>query len=102
MVVVDPVLVTSRRTRRLDTPNQPLLGQGAESVVHRLTRNSTDLAPHDLLNVVRRAMRSTRHRPQDSQTLSRNLNTVLAEKTDEVDARSAWHDGTIALIMDSV
>ena len=39
VVVVDPVLVASRRARRLDAPDESLLGQDAEGVVDRLARD---------------------------------------------------------------
>ena len=62
VVVVHPVLVTSRRARRLDAPDEALVGEDAERVVHGLARDGTDLSPHELLNLVRRAVRSARHR----------------------------------------
>lgn len=79
MVVVDPILVPGWRPRRLDAPNQPLLGQGAERVVHRLTRDRADLGPHEFFDVVRRAVRPAGHRPQNGQTLSRHLDTMAAK-----------------------
>src|SRR6266852_1527114 len=43
VVVTDSSLVKGRRPRRLDAPDEALLGQDPESVVHRLTRDGADL-----------------------------------------------------------
>ena len=81
MVVTDPVLEASRRPGGLDTPEEALFGEGRKGVVHRLTRNGTDLAPDDRVDVVRGAVRSVGYRPEHSQTLGRDLQTVPAEKS---------------------
>lgn len=76
VVVIHPALVAGGRTRRLDAADQALSGKGGEGVVHRLTRDRTDLSPHQLLDLVRRAVRPLTNRPQNSETLRRHLNTV--------------------------
>ena len=91
VVVIDPLFVASRRAGRLDAADEAFVGQGTEGVVHRLTRDGTDISPHELLDLVRRAVRPARHRPQDGQTLSRHLNTVLAEEVRWVTELSAGH-----------
>jgi hypothetical protein len=37
VVVTDPILVAGRRPGRLDAPEEALVGEGREGVVHRLT-----------------------------------------------------------------
>jgi hypothetical protein len=49
-------------------------------MVPRLAGDGTDLRPHILGDIVRGAVRSIGHRPQDGQTLGRDLETVLAKK----------------------
>jgi hypothetical protein len=80
VIVIDPVFVPGRRTRRLDTPDEAIVGQNAQGVVHRLTRHSSDISPNDLFDLVRGAVRPGGHRPQNGQTLSRYLNAVLAKE----------------------
>jgi hypothetical protein len=80
MIVIDPVFVPGRRTGRLDAPDEAIFGQDAQSVVHGLTRYCSDISAYHVFDLVRRAMRSGGHRPQDGQTLSRYLNTALAKE----------------------
>jgi len=80
VVVADAILVPSRRPSGLNAPQEASVGEDAEGVVHRLARDGTDLGPHGVVDVVRRAVGPTGHRPQHGQTLSRDLQTVPAEK----------------------
>ena len=80
MVVADPVLVARRGPGGLDAPDEAFVGQDAEGVVHRLAGDDADLGPYDLGDVVRRAVRSTGHRRQNGQALSRDLDTVSAKE----------------------
>ena len=64
MVVSDPFLETGRLTGGLDAPDQALVGQNPEGVVHRLTGDGADLGPDDLGDVARRAVGPTGYRPQ--------------------------------------
>jgi hypothetical protein len=73
MIVADPVLEARRRSRGLDSPEEALIGQGTQRVVDGLTRYGTELRSDDPVDVVRCAVRSLGHRPQYSQTLSRDL-----------------------------
>ncbi len=79
MVVTDSLLVAGRRPGRLDTPDEALVDQNAEGVVHPLARDGTDLGPDHLRYIVCGAVRSFGHRPQDGQPLGRDLDTVLAK-----------------------
>jgi hypothetical protein len=79
MVVAGPVLVARRRPGGLDAPDETLVGQDAEGIVHCLAGDDTDLGPHSRGDVVRRGVRTTRNRRQNGQPLSRDLNTVLAK-----------------------
>ena len=85
VVVTDPVLVAGRRPGGLDAPEEALVGEGREGVVHRLTRDGTDLGPHDLADVVGGAVRSVGHRPQHGQTLGRDLQPMPAQQRLVVD-----------------
>ena len=64
--------------------------RAAEGVVHRLARDGADLGPHDLVDVVRGAVRPVGHRPQHGQTLGRDLQAVPAEQRIVVDRQSPW------------
>ena len=57
-----------------------LVGEDAEGVVHRLAGDGADLGPHDLVDVVRGAVRPAGHRPQHRQALGRDLQAVPAEQ----------------------
>jgi hypothetical protein len=63
VVVTDPILVAGRRPVGLDAPDEAVVGQDPEGVVYRLMRDSTDLGPYDLSDVVCRAMLSNGYRP---------------------------------------
>jgi len=56
MVVTDSVLVAGRRPGRLDAPQEAIVGEGPEGVVHRLMRDGTDLGSDNLVDVVRGAV----------------------------------------------
>jgi len=80
MVVAHPVLVSRRRSGRLDAADDARLGERRKAVVHRLKRNGTNVGPHDGVDVGRRAVRALRHRLQDGQALGGDLHTVPAKK----------------------
>jgi hypothetical protein len=84
MVVVDPSLVASGGARRLDPPDEALVGQGAQCVVDRLTGDGPDLGPHEVLDLACRCMRPACDHAQNGQTLCRHLNTVLTEYVSRV------------------
>ena len=84
VVVADPILEAGGRSGRLYAPDQPLGDQDAEGVVDRLERDRPDLGPHGLGHRVGGDVRPTRDRPQDGQSLGRNLNTVLSKKVSRV------------------
>jgi hypothetical protein len=75
VIVVHPILVTRRRARRLDAPDEPLVGQKAQGVMDGLTRHRPDIGPDQLLDLISCRVRLARHRPQDGQTLRRHLDT---------------------------
>ena len=74
--------------------------KAASGVVHRLTGDGTDLGPYDRVDVVRRAVRSVGHRPQNSQTLGRDLQTVPAEKRVVVNGCLLRHARSLTLVLD--
>jgi hypothetical protein len=84
VVVADPILEASRRSRGLNAPDKALGNQHAEGVVHRLERDSTDLGPDGLGHRVRRDVGLTRDRPQDSQSLGGHLDTALTKELSRV------------------
>src|SRR3954453_13676265 len=91
VVVANPVLVAGRRPGRLDAPEEALVGESREGVVHRLTRDGSDLGAYDRVDVVRCAVRSVGHRPQNSKTLGRHLQAVPAEQRTVVHGRLPGH-----------
>ena len=84
VVVAHSVLVARWRPGRLDAADDAFVGEGRKAVVHRLKRDRTNVGPHDGVDVGRGAVRSLRHRPQDSQTLRRDLHTMPAQEGDVV------------------
>jgi hypothetical protein len=68
----------------LNAPDKTRRDQDAKRVVHRLQRDGTDRGPDGLGHGVGRDMGVTGHRPQDSQSLGRDLNTVLAKEISRV------------------
>ncbi len=80
VVVIDSVLIAGGRARGLDAPNEAIIGQYAEGVVYRLARDCTDLSSYELSDLVCRAVRPTAHCPEDSQTLSGNLDSAPAQR----------------------
>ena len=79
VVVTDTILITGRRPRGLDAPDDALLGQDSQRVVDRLSRNGADFVTNILGDFVRRAMRSPRHDLQHRHALSRDLDAVFAK-----------------------
>ena len=80
VVVAHAGLVAGRRSGGLDASEQARGDEDRERVVHRLSRDGTDLGPYDLVDVVRGAVRSFGHRPENRQPLGRDPQTVPAEK----------------------
>ena len=80
MVVADPVFETGWRASGLDAPDEALVGQGPERVVHRLAGDGADFGPDDLGDVVRGTVGSARNRPQDGQALGGDLHAMSAKK----------------------
>jgi len=80
VVITDPGLVESRRPGGLDAPDEALLDQHPEGVVHRLSRDGTDVGANVLGDGVCRAVGPTRHRSQDGQALGRDLDTMFAKE----------------------
>jgi hypothetical protein len=80
MVVADPILEPGWRSGGLNAPDEALDNQDAEGVVHRLERDGPDLAPDNLGHAIGRDVGLARYRPQDRQSLGRDLNAALTEK----------------------
>jgi len=78
VIVTDPRFEARRRPRRLDAPDDAFANQDAQRVVDRLERNRADLGPYRVGHAVRGDVRMTRHCPQHSQSLRRDLKTVLS------------------------
>lgn len=105
VVVIDPDLIASRRTRRLDAPDEVIFGQDAQRVIDRLTRDGADVGPYQLLYVLRGPVRPAGHSSHDGQSLSGHLNASLPEHVGRPDCASTHfseHDYTFALILDFV
>jgi len=80
VVVADAILEAGWRADRLDTPEQPFLGQQAEGVVDRLEGDGADLGPHHFRHAVGGDVGLTSDGTQDGQSLGRDLDAVLTEK----------------------
>jgi hypothetical protein len=84
VVVADPILEASRRPGGLNTPDEPFGEQDAKGVVYRLERNGADVASDGFGYAVGRDVGLPAHRPQDSQSLGRDLNAALAKEVRRV------------------
>ena len=68
----------------LDAPEQPLVGEHGERVVHRLLRDRAQLGGDPGVDLVGGAVGVLRHDPEDGQALGGDLQTVLAEEGADV------------------
>jgi hypothetical protein len=64
VLVSDPIFVKRWRSGRLNATEDPLLGQDREGVVHRLSRDGTDLGANVFQDFVRPAVGPSKYRPQ--------------------------------------
>ena len=79
MIVTHAILVAGRRSGRLDPADEVLVGQDAESVVHRLAGDRTNDQPNIAGQLVGGGVRAVRHRSHDGEPLSGHLHPVLAQ-----------------------
>jgi hypothetical protein len=79
MIVTDAILVQGGRTGGTNPPDDSLLGQDPQGVIHRLSRNGTDLGANRVGNVIGRTVRLLGHGPQHRNPLSRNLESMLSK-----------------------
>ena len=91
MVVADPILVPGRRSGRLNAPDQPLGDEDAKGVIDRLKRDGPDLGPDDLGHAVGCDVGLAGYRPQNSQSLSRHLDTALPKKVNRVSGHATCY-----------
>ena len=68
----------------LDAPQDALLDQDAEGVVHGLARDGADLGPDQLGHAVGGDVRVFGHHAQDGQALGGHLEAVFVEESDRV------------------
>jgi hypothetical protein len=80
VIVTDARFETRRRPRRLDAPDDAFANQDAQRVVHRLQRDRANLGAYGVGHAVRGDMRMPRHCSQHSQSLRRDLKTMLSKK----------------------
>jgi hypothetical protein len=64
VIVTNTILVASRRTGGLNSPDQALLGQHPQGVVHGLSGNGADLSPNFFRDFICRRVGPMRHGPQ--------------------------------------
>jgi hypothetical protein len=95
VIVVDPILETSRGSGGLDAPDETFGDEHRESVVHRLERDRADLGPYDLGHTFRRDMGPPRHRSEDSESLGSDLETALTQELSRVS-----HTGRITQLLE--
>ena len=88
VVVADPILEASRRSRRLNSSDESRSGQQAEGVVDQLQRDGADLGPHGLGDTISGDVGLASDRAQNSQALRRNLNAVLTKKDSLIDGHT--------------
>lgn len=79
MIVAHAIFIQRRRSRRLNPPQNPLLGKHSQRIINRLTRDGPQLGSNVFNDSIRRTMRLPTHRPHHSQTLSRHLHIMFAE-----------------------
>ena len=80
MVVTDAVFVAGSGPRRLDAPNQVLVDEQRNRVVHRLTRDRPDHSPNFVGQLVGGGVAARRYGTHDRQPLSSHLHPMLAKK----------------------
>ena len=73
VIVANPIFVASRRTNRLNSPDETIVGESTESVVDRLAGDRADLVSHDLGQFFGRSVRPTGDGLHDGQALGRDL-----------------------------
>jgi hypothetical protein len=89
MVVADPRLEAGRGRRGLNTPDETIVGQDAERIVHGLARDGTDLRPDDFSHAVGRDVGLALNGAQHSQALRRHLDSVLPKQVTRVKSHAA-------------
>ena len=101
VVVADAVLVAGRRAGRLDAPEEALVGEDAEGVVHGLAGDGAELDAARPRRCRRRCRGAARHRPQHREALGGDLQPVLAEQGLVVDGGVTGHQlGNLGGILD--
>lgn len=76
MVVVRPALVACWRSGRLDPPNHPFLGQGAESVIYRLPGHGPDPVSYRIHQLISRGMGASADGVEHGDTLRGDLQAM--------------------------
>ena len=89
VIVTDAIFEARRGAGRLNAPDEAFSGEEAKGVVDRLERDGTDLGSDCLGDIVGREVRLTRDRPQDRQSLGRDLNPTLTKKLSRIVGHSA-------------
>jgi hypothetical protein len=97
VIVPNPILIPRRRPGRLNAPDEPLLRQDSEGIVHPLPRDGPNLGAHVLGNGIRRPMGTPRHRPKHGQSLRRHLDTMVSKRLGRI-----CHAGSIDHFLDFV
>ena len=98
VIVTHPILVPRGGSCRLDTPDQILLDQDSEGVVHGLAGDRPDRSPDVLDQQVGRDVGAGRDSTDDGQPLCGDLDTVSAQKL----FYPVPHDPILTAILDSV
>jgi hypothetical protein len=76
VIVSDAILVQGRGANRLNAPNETLLSEHPESVVHGLARDRPNLSAGNLDNTIGGDVRANRDSPKDSEALGGDLKSV--------------------------
>lgn len=97
VVVADPVLVKRWGAGGLNSSDQTLFGKEPKRVVDSLFGNGPDLGKNRFHDFIRPAMRILGNRPQDSQPLGGDLNSMLSKERGRIQ-----HVCTVYQFLDSV
>jgi hypothetical protein len=84
MVVADAIFEARRRASGLNASDEPFVREQIERVVDRLQGDGADLRPHHLRDAAGCGVRLDSHGTENGQSLSRDLDAVLAQETGRV------------------
>lgn len=100
VVIADPRLVTSDRTRGLDASHQTGIGQGGQNVIDRLPRHLGQVGPYRTEDGVGIGVRVGVHSVQNSDAGTRHPQLGVPQLLGEI--RCGWHTPILSRFLESV